>query len=140
MFAIPIALALLGAGGWLLWPRAAITRYNAAKLEAGMTLAEVEAILGGPARVETTGPVEPDIEMDEPQIAFRGQRLNIIEWVLEARHFTPMSHPGREWRSDRVSIFVRFDADGHVDAVDSYPLRPVREERLLDKLRSWLRL
>jgi outer membrane protein assembly factor BamE (lipoprotein component of BamABCDE complex) len=51
-----LALALLTcvlAGGvaWLLLAReTAITRENAAKIENGMTQAEVEAILGGPAR------------------------------------------------------------------------------------------
>ena len=48
----------VAAAAWLLWPRTAITRENAAKVREGMTLAEVEAILGGPARDETTGPVE----------------------------------------------------------------------------------
>jgi hypothetical protein len=42
------AVVALAIGVWLLWPRTAITRENAEKIRLGMTLAEVEAILGGP--------------------------------------------------------------------------------------------
>lgn len=58
LLALPVGLLVLAIGVGLLWPRTAITRENAAKIEPGMTLAEVEAKLGGPARDETTGPVE----------------------------------------------------------------------------------
>src|SRR5262245_10142275 len=57
------ALASLGALGltaWLLWPRTAITRENGEKIHEGMTQAEVEAILGGPARDEASGPLVAD--------------------------------------------------------------------------------
>jgi hypothetical protein len=50
------SVAVLAVGAWLLWPRTAITRENAAKIKEGMTLAEVEAILGGPARNESDMP------------------------------------------------------------------------------------
>jgi hypothetical protein len=52
LIALPLAVALSLAVAWLLWPRTAITRENAARIQEGMTLAEVEAILGGPAREE----------------------------------------------------------------------------------------
>jgi hypothetical protein len=48
----PIAVVALAAGAWLLLPRPAITRENAARIQVGMTLTEVEALLGGPARAE----------------------------------------------------------------------------------------
>ena len=54
----------LAIGVWTLWPRTAITEENAAKLRPGMTLAEVEAILGGPARIETTGPTRANADME----------------------------------------------------------------------------
>src|SRR5260370_35884132 len=41
-------LLTLGAGLWLLWPRSAITREKAGKIQEGMTPHEVEAIFGGP--------------------------------------------------------------------------------------------
>jgi hypothetical protein len=50
LFAVPAGLAVALIAAWLLWPRTAITRENAEKIQVGMTLAEVEAILGGPAR------------------------------------------------------------------------------------------
>jgi hypothetical protein len=49
------ALVALTVGAWLLWPRSAITRENAEKIQSGMTPAEVEAILGGPPRDESRG-------------------------------------------------------------------------------------
>src|SRR3954465_7795793 len=48
-------LLIAGCAAWLLSPRTAITQENAARIPAGMTLAEVEAILGGAGRDESTG-------------------------------------------------------------------------------------
>jgi outer membrane protein assembly factor BamE (lipoprotein component of BamABCDE complex) len=46
----------MAVGIWLLWPRpSAITKENANRIQVGMTLQEVEAILGGPARDDTHG-------------------------------------------------------------------------------------
>src|SRR5882724_3097118 len=45
----PLA-SLLVLGMRSAWPRTAITRANAARVQKGMTLDQVEAILGGPAR------------------------------------------------------------------------------------------
>jgi hypothetical protein len=53
-------LLLAGCVAWLLWPRTAITRENAVLIRQGMTVPEVEAILVGPARDETTGPCTVD--------------------------------------------------------------------------------
>jgi hypothetical protein len=53
ILAVAGTVVMLAVGAWLFWPRTAITRENAAKIQRGMTLAEVEAILGGPARDET---------------------------------------------------------------------------------------
>jgi hypothetical protein len=57
MLAFPAAVVLLAVVVWLFWlqPPSAITRENAAKIKDGMRLAEVEAILGGPARDDRTG-------------------------------------------------------------------------------------
>jgi hypothetical protein len=55
LFGLLAALLVLGAGAWVVWPRMAITPENAAKIKQGMTLAEVESILGGAARDESTG-------------------------------------------------------------------------------------
>jgi hypothetical protein len=47
-------LVVAGAALYLLWPRSAINRENFEKVQVGMTLAEVEAILGGPERDESS--------------------------------------------------------------------------------------
>jgi hypothetical protein len=59
LLALPSVIVLLGIVGWLLWPAQAtttITRENAERIENGMAIEQVEKILGGPARDETTGP------------------------------------------------------------------------------------
>jgi hypothetical protein len=55
---LPSLLACLAMLAVVLWPRTAITRENAAKIQAGMTLPEVAALLGGPARDEGMGVAE----------------------------------------------------------------------------------
>jgi hypothetical protein len=53
-------VAVLGVAAfaaWLYLTRTAITEDTAIRIRPGMTLAEVEAILGGPARDESTGPL-----------------------------------------------------------------------------------
>jgi hypothetical protein len=56
-----LVLVLLGsvAAGiaFVAWPRSAINAATAARIEKGMTLAEAEAILGGPPRDESSGPI-----------------------------------------------------------------------------------
>jgi hypothetical protein len=52
---LSIAAIAVAVGIWTLWPRSAITLQNMKRIKAGMTLAEVEQILGGPARDESSG-------------------------------------------------------------------------------------
>jgi hypothetical protein len=56
LFGLLATIAIL-ATVWLLWPRTAITRENAAKIQPGITLADVEKLLGCPDRDESTGPL-----------------------------------------------------------------------------------
>jgi hypothetical protein len=65
LFGLPAAVVAVAVSAWLLWPRTAITRENADKIRMGMTLAEVEAILGGPARDESTGPLVVILAKDD---------------------------------------------------------------------------
>src|SRR6266478_2347267 len=90
-------VAVLVAGVCLLWPQSAITRENAEMIWEGMTLAEVEAILGGPARDETTGPVirEEPPEFAPPDASGRSFRITILDM-----------RPHLEWHSDQVRIWV----------------------------------
>ncbi len=56
MFAVLVVLVLLGVSAWALWPheQSAITRANVEKIQVGMSLAEVQTILGGPPRLEAS--------------------------------------------------------------------------------------
>jgi outer membrane protein assembly factor BamE (lipoprotein component of BamABCDE complex) len=100
-------------------PSTAITRENAAKIQHGMTVAEVEALLGGPARDDTTGPLEIDISYTSTHGACQ-----------------------RDWRSDEVVIAVCFDADGRVIDSCNDPVQPLprQQDSVFDVLRRWLSL
>src|SRR5436305_330604 len=98
------AIAVVLMVAWLLWPRTGITRENARRIELGMTLAEVEAILGGPARDESSGPLTHD--------------LGPIHVALS--HGGPEGFPAAQrwlrWKSDSVTVDVTV-CDGRVIAV-----------------------
>jgi hypothetical protein len=124
---LPAALLLFGVGAWLLYPRSAITRANAEKIREGMTLAEVEAILGGPPRDDSTGLLTGDNNPD-------GTGSTI--WIWPA----PMPNsPALEWVSDHVAVRVHFDDAGRAESVSRIPLCRA-EEGLLDRFRRWLGL
>ncbi len=123
----------LGVGVWTLRPRTAITRENAAKIEQGMTLAKVEAIMGGPPRDESTGaplvadePDERDVVPPTPRL-LRRARVRLLRF----------GEHGLEWRSDEVTLSVFTDADGCVaDYSDMYTR--CGHEGTLHWLRRWL--
>jgi hypothetical protein len=46
---------------WLAWPRPGITESNCARIQVGMTLEEVEALLGGPAGSEFREAYDPAV-------------------------------------------------------------------------------
>src|SRR5260370_35995153 len=132
---------LLGLGGvWLLWPRSAITRENAAKIHVGMTLAEAEAILGGPERDESTGPCHLDWNATEDDLKNLQEQLMLSRIrVATDPTFSPM---GMLWQSNSVSVWAKVSQEGQerrLTAISSVPMLR-REERLLDMLRRWLRL
>jgi hypothetical protein len=110
-----VAVVAALAGVWLLWPRTALTRENAERIEMGMTLAQVEAIMGGPARDETTGRVVLDQSGDPDDVQ---QRAAIYEHLLVEslrNHAAGVRFPqALEWHSNQVSILVLFDRDGCV--------------------------
>jgi hypothetical protein len=126
LFGLPIGLAI---GVWLLWPRSAITRENAAKIQNGMTLEEVEAILGGPARHDATGPVTADLDTDADT-----ER----EDVILPNMFFAERGGAKQWQSDYAAVLVHFDEAGCVDAYRIIPLRREHESPL-NLLRRCLR-
>jgi hypothetical protein len=107
-----VSVATIAVGVWLSWPRTAITRENAERIQPGMTLAEVEAILGGPARDE--GP--------EQRSAVSIQSVR----------------PDREWNSAQVSVWVFLDVEGRVRECRAIPVPPAPGP--LERLRRWLGL
>jgi hypothetical protein len=132
LLALSVAVVLLGVGAWALWPQwpcTAITRDNAERIQVGMTLAEVEAILGGPPRGEMTGTVE--MASDE-QSDFGLHHLQ-FKANLAMKTWPP------EWQSDEVVVAVRFDDAGRVSARHYLFLRRA-EAGPLSALRRWLRL
>jgi hypothetical protein len=84
-------LVVLGVCVWALWPQSAITRENAAKIQKGMTLAEVEAILGEPPRDDN----DPDLPT-----------------------FGSLRRPSC-WLADGLLVSVVFDTTGRVASCDS---------------------
>jgi hypothetical protein len=127
LFGLLAGLLALGVCGWLLLPRTAITRENAAKIQVGMTLAEVEVNLGGPPRDDTTGPVVTEsgyggntLWLEDVCLPFGDQRPHI-------------------WKSDCVLVLVSVGADGRVANFIAFRQQR-RVENSLDMLRRWLRL
>jgi hypothetical protein len=130
--ALPIAM-VLGLGAWLLWPRTMITQENADKIQPGMTLAEVEAILGGPARQDATGPIATEGFDDAPipegnsfEAGLAGEDGELIGW-------------DRRWFSDTIMVTIHFDLENHVSEIRCRPMFPV-ERGMIETLRRWLHL
>jgi hypothetical protein len=137
LFGLPAGLMVTLVAAWLLWPRTAITRENAARIQPGMTLAEVEAILGGAARSDTTGPVnlDPAATSDALEQAwFLEKVVRVWEDALDRQDDTPRS---LWWKSNNVAIRVRFDPQGRVSECLAFPMRRV-DEAPLAMLRRWL--
>jgi len=122
LVAIPAVLILVGAGAWVLWPRPGITRANAAQVVEGMTLAEVEAIMGGSPRDESTGP----LCVDEP-----------ADPTWDGTGICAANRP--TWTSNQVLVEIDLDANRQVERARWYPVRRAPES-LLDIVRRWLRL
>jgi hypothetical protein len=109
LLAVPVALVLLGVGAWLLWPHTAITRENAAKIHKGMTITEVEVVLGGPQRNEATGP----LQYDDPRLFVGGVLdMDMLQRKL-VKQRQPRSFPEcLVWISDTAIVNVEFDKNG----------------------------
>jgi hypothetical protein len=92
------ATLLFGVGVWLLWLRhgePGITTENAYRVQKGMTLIEVEAILGGPERKEG-------------------------DCGIRVLCFSDAGPPTWTWESDDVLIAVFCDSDNRVESTSVY--------------------
>ena len=129
-------LVAFGVGVWLLVPRSAINHANAAKVQKGMTLAEVEAILGGRARNESSGRLlwsGPNWRLDA------GDFLDLhsaLERLWRERHRDNLQI--LEWRSDVGFICLAMHPDGRVVETYWMPLSRTDGDWLYT-LRHWLR-
>jgi hypothetical protein len=137
LLAVTVLAATLAVGTCLLWPTTQITQENAARIREGMALADVETILGGPARDESTGPLMaalPDYE-NAPE---RGMlAVQLMSWNRGKPGFsTPAPIL---WKSNRAVIRVDLDFGGRVRLIRVLPVRRVQENPL-DMLRRWLQL
>jgi hypothetical protein len=130
---------------WLLLPGTAITRENFARIQEGMTLKDVEEILGGPARDESTGPTQFERPLpaelgdqarhpDSPsQIFGYDADIEVFDQNAQLVEFS------KEWKSDRVAILLYFDATERLTSKHERRLCPV-EVSLVTRLRRWLGL
>jgi hypothetical protein len=125
LFALIAGIVALVAFAWLLGsrtPTTAITPANAAKIRNGMTVGEVEAVLGGPARDECTGPIVYDAS------------------VGRVSHSLPENGLINIWQSDTVQLSVVF-RDGVVVYHSPLPVHRVDvDASVFDRLRGWLGL
>jgi hypothetical protein len=123
-------------GIWMLWPRTAITLENAEKLREGMTQQEVEAILGGLPRDETTGPVTV-----EPADATALLQFTVAEPMHGIDLLDEQADPPslQTWRSNQALVCVALDPSERVLRFVAIPLHRVNESPL-DILRRWLRI
>jgi hypothetical protein len=135
LFGLLAGSLALGTGAWLFWPRPGITRENAAKIQVGMTLAEVEAILGGPSRDESTEVVTERAAADDDDSAV----FRVLDFTYPRR---PASSPEPPvWKTDQIVIVVHTSHDGRVVSSASMLVRPIGlEETWSDRLCRWLGL
>jgi outer membrane protein assembly factor BamE (lipoprotein component of BamABCDE complex) len=120
MVAVLVTLVLLGVSAWALWPReqSAITRANAEKIQVGMTLAEVQTILGGPPRMEGSLTRPFGWNLDAQQ---RGAEVAVAThtWIgLHAKVEVGVNGNGRV-----ISLSTRHPADDDASLFDSFRRR-----------------
>jgi hypothetical protein len=136
VFALAAAAVLVFVASWLAWPRSAITRENAAKITIGMTLTEVERILGGAPRDESTGQPKVDMDEDGPDgEQCRWSNRQLFLWTSGAE--VNRSPTRRQWNADSVTVWVAFDSQERVTECHAFPMR---RESLIDMVRRWLHL
>jgi hypothetical protein len=120
LLTLAVTLTAVVLGAWLLWPSpSAITEENYDRLRPGMTLEEVEALLGGPAGnygYHGTRIVQTRDDIDVPRV----HQCRYLQWV-GARHM----------------IGIQFDAEDRVIGKDLGEVTPLP---LWRRPLSWLRL
>jgi hypothetical protein len=130
-----LVLAIAAAGSWLSHSATAINRANFDMIHDGMTLPEVEAILGGPARSEQSGPWVFDIDHEEAVAVDR--EVIAMHQSLQAAAVAQVHTSLNQWASDRLIVWVEFDGAGLVKSSTAMAIRRSHESPLA-VLRRWL--
>jgi hypothetical protein len=118
---------VVGLGLMLVMPRSQINHDNASKVHNGITLQDVEELLG-PERNESTGPLWEHLgDGWKQQVTYESARRGSIQ-DLGTR---------RCWASDELVVIVIFDDQG---LVRSTSLIEVFHEGWFDQVRRWLGL
>jgi hypothetical protein len=125
----PLLMALAAFVCLLLWPEkpSVITPEKARKIQPGMSLEEVETILGGPARFDYDGPVTNE----GVSIADKVDRQALAQLN---RPKPPNSVRELRWGSGTVTVYVHFDAAGK-----SLPVRYLLHSPAPETLLEWVR-
>jgi hypothetical protein len=116
------------------------------RIRPGMTLAEVEAILGGPSDTDLENQIyaAPVAKADQKATAQMDDEADVVKVVsrrtrqLEEIHeelFADQVSNGRVWKGDRGIATVQFDEN---DKVASARFDPETQAGLVYQLRSWL--
>jgi hypothetical protein len=123
---VALALAL---ADWALKPPPGVTEANARRVRRGMSMWQVEALLGKPTRVYTLRRFYEKhyiIDMRYIQLDFRHDRIRDDEVLFFM------------WDSERYYILVRFEARDLVESV-SYDFAQDRgDASFVARLRAWL--
>ena len=123
---ILVATLLLAAGVWLARPASTqITMENASRIKEGMTLAEVEAILGGPARDELrreTDHYQRMVMTGSEAHFYRSESpfwRQTRSWNIQLWEYPSSTEPGNEsrWTSRCCTLLVRIDANDRIVGV-----------------------
>jgi hypothetical protein len=109
---VALALALTD---WALTPGTGPTEANARRIRPGMTLEEVEALLGGPAGLE----------------------YPLVEWSGRTPKRWQVERWGREWTGTAGRVVVSFGRDDRVEDSEFCPASPA-PPGFLTRLRAWL--
>jgi hypothetical protein len=108
---------LLAVGALVLWPRAErITAAIFHRIQAGMSLAEVEAILGPPGDHST-------VPEDYGSLTKFTKYTQDSDTVVEESWGS--GRTAEEWEFDRARVWVLFDASGKVAGAQITPVRRI---------------
>jgi hypothetical protein len=130
---LTVGLVCLATGISLFRPQtrvSSIARQNAAKIRDNMSLVELEVILDGPARDESTGPIEPD---DDPAVEY------LRNWFVELPFTDGRPRVNHVWLSDDVLVIASVGAEGTHTDISVTPVRRA-PEGFFAMIRRWLRL